>query len=390
MNKRTNSPHISKTEVDAVLYQRKAMLPATELQQRILNTYRLTDEYRRSYGEYLFTQNADRESIKNAIKSIKHHKHISSVDVAEFRDMIIDMLYSKYVLGFKFYEYFLYDFEHTPIHDRFCFLSSNLQKRYYSKLNNSKEHNAILDNKFLAYELLRPWYGRDVVSIDKSNFDVFAGFVKVHPKFIMKPSGNYGGHGVSLIEYDGSTDLRHLYDLLIEKSDKFICEELVIAPEYMKRLYPHSINTVRMLTYYNGTDAPIVLAALLRVGQNGSVVDNFSSGGIIAAIDINTGVINSGGVDLSNRRYTVHPDSGVPFEGFQIEKWDELMSLVKQTPRLLPQVRLIGWDLAASADKGWQIIEANAHPWIEIHQFCHPKGFRQMIEEATEWKKHGI
>ena len=135
---------------------------------------------------------------------------------------------------------------------------------------------------------------------------------------------------------------------------------------------------------------PVIVAALLRVGQGGACVDNFSNGGIIAELDIETGTIISGGVTKLNRRYEAHPDTGVPFRGFRIENWEELLTLVKKLPPLLPEVRLIGWDMAASANNGWQVIEGNAHPWIEIHQFCRPNGFRRRIQEVTEWKKYGI
>ena len=214
--------------------------------------------------------------------------------------------------------------------------------------------------------------------------------MKKHPQFILKPSGNYGGHGVSWVEYRKGSNAKKLYDALVEKNKRFICEEPVIAPEYMKKMYPNSINTVRVLTYYNGTDEPVVVAALLCVGKGGAVVDNFSSGGIIAELDIDTGIITSNGVDKLNNRYVTHPDTGTQFRGFRIEQWNELLTLVKRLPPMLPQVRLIGWDIAASANNGWQIIEGNAHPWIEIHQFCRPQGFKRRLAEVTEWKKYGI
>ncbi len=338
----------------------------------------------------MFANNPDSKQICTAFDVLKRCKHIDSADISEYRDIIIDMLYSKLVLGFKYYEYFHYNFENTPICDRFEFLSNNIRNSYYSKLNNSRKHNNILNDKFLAYKLFKPYYGRDMISVTEKDFDAFSSFVQAHCRFLLKPSGNYGGNGISWIECDHNTDIRALFDKLVYEHKKFICEEAVIAADYMKKLYPNSINTVRVLTYYNEPDEPVVLCALQRVGQNRSVVDNYSSGGIIASIDLDSGIINSGGVDKNHYHYTSHPDTGVKFEGFKIENWNELLSLVKQTAKLLPQVRLIGWDMAASANKGWQIIEANAHPWVEMHQFCRSEGLRRFFEEKTEWKKHGI
>lgn len=386
----TGIEYITKSEIDACIYQRKALQPITTLQQNILNCYRLTDSYRRSYGEYLFEQNPNRESIQSAIDSIKRYKHIDNVDVNEYRDLIIDLLYSKYVLGFKFIEYFLFGFENTPIFDRMNYLSENMRDHYYSKLNDSKKDNHVLDDKYLAFQLLESYYNRDVISVSENDFDVFSEFVKKHPRFIMKPMGNYGGHGVSWVECTKHGKIKKTYKSLVSENKHFVCEEPIIAPDYMKKMYPNAINTVRVLTYYDAPNDPVVIAALLRVGQNGSVVDNFSSGGIIASIDKDTGIINSNGVDKLNHRYKVHPDTGVPFAGFQIENWNELISTVKKLPLLLPKVRLIGWDMAASDTKGWQVIEGNAHPWIEIHQFCEPKPLKPTFEKEMEWEKHGI
>lgn len=384
--------YISKREIDAVLYQRKALLPSTDLQRRIINTFRLSETFRRSYGEYLFEQDADRKSIQTAINAIKKYKHMTEVNVEEYRDLIIDLIYSKYILGFKHLEYFLFDFEHTPILDRMNFLSENKRDYYYSKLNDCKEENRILDNKYSAFQLLKPYYNRDVINVSGGDGDLeaFTSFAKAHPRFIMKPAGNYGGKGVSWVECGEQTDINELYNSLVSENKRFVCEEPVIAPDYMKKMYPNSINTVRVLTYYNAPDEPVIVAALLRVGQKGAVVDNFSSGGIIAAIDINTGVVNTGGVDKINNRYATHPDTGTAFEGFKIENWEELIPIMKKLPLLLPKVRLIGWDMAASVNNGWQVIEGNVHPWIEMHQFCGPKGLKPMLEKVTEWEKHGI
>lgn len=391
IKRKTSKPEfISKKEIDATVYPRKAMLPATSLQQRILDKFRLTDTFRRSYGEYLFSENPKRASILSAVEAIKKYKHIDSVDMEAHRDLIIDMLYSKNVLGFTYLEYFLFNFENTPIPERTEFLSETLRDRYYSKLNNSKEDNQVLDDKFRTYELLRPYYGRDVISISGDDFNVFEAFVKAHPHFVMKPAYNYGGHGVDWINCSGTANLKELYDSLITKHKRIICEEPVIAPEYMKKIYPHAINTVRVVTYFDAPGEPVIITALLRTGRDNMHVDNFSSGGIISLIDLDSGVIISDGVDRVNNRFDAHPDTGTVFKGFQIQDWNNLLEKIRLLAKRVPNVRLIGWDMAASADKGWQVIEANAHPWIEIHQFCNYTGMRRLIEKTTEWKKHGI
>ena len=61
-----------------------------------------------------FNHRPKEEDLKNAVEAIKKYKHIDSVDMEAHRDLIIDMLYSKNVLGFTYLEYFLFNFEKVP------------------------------------------------------------------------------------------------------------------------------------------------------------------------------------------------------------------------------------------------------------------------------------
>ena len=57
----------------------------------------------------------------------------------------------------------------------------------------------------------------------------------------------------------------------------------------------------------------------LRMGREGSFVDNFSAGGISALIDPDSGVIYTDGADKKGHSYECHPDSKVnDLKGFGI------------------------------------------------------------------------
>ena len=59
--------------------------------------------------------------------------------------------------------------------------------------------------------------------------------------------------------------------------------------EAVSAIYPHSVNTVRVLTCVDADRRPVVLAALLRLGTGRRHVDNASAGGIFVGIDLATG-----------------------------------------------------------------------------------------------------
>ena len=76
------------------------------------------------------------------------------------------------------------------------------------------------------------------------------------------------------------------------------------------------------------------MAAVIRLGRSGQIVDNFHNYGIVALIDSETGVIKTTGVDRDFKRYVVHPDSGKVIPGFKIPSWNNIVSAIKKSSSL--------------------------------------------------------
>lgn len=58
--------------------------------------------------------------------------------------------------------------------------------------------------------------------------------------------------------------------------------------------------------------------------------------------------------------------------GFQIPNWAALLEFVKQAALVVPQVRFVGWDVAVK-DDGFELIEANHDPGLELLEFIGKK-----------------
>jgi len=98
----------------------------------------------------------------------------------------------------------------------------------------------------------------------------------------------------------------------------------------------------------------------LRVGQNGSAVDNLSAGGIQICFD------KSGKSVLAycwakKTLIKKHPDTGVPLLGMRIEGFDDALTLAIRASNEFCVFGTIGWDIAFSVE-GPVIIEGN-HSW---------------------------
>lgn len=154
-----------------------------------------------------------------------------------------------------------------------------------------------------------------------------------------------------------------LHDFCIKNN--MVAEELVKQHVKLNALFPNSVNTVRIVT----KDGEIIGAGL-RMGVGEAVVDNSSSGGISAPVDIDTGIVASFGEREKGEqieRFAKHPDTGVAIIGFEIPFWKECVNYVALLSKKVSSISLIGWDIAIT-DQGPTLIEANLAPGLDLNQ----------------------
>ena len=80
----------------------------------------------------------------------------------------------------------------------------------------------------------------------------------------------------------------------------------------------------------------------------------------------------------------------------QIPKWNELIELVDELMKKLPEYGYIGWDLVLTP-KGWCVMEGN-YSGEFTYQMINNRGYKKEFEELIGWKyekqywwqEHGI
>ena len=252
------------------------------------------------------------------------------------------------------------------------------------KSMNSKEIYDLTCDKGATYNMFGRFYHRDVVSIPMYNqriLKAFSDFVENHKRFIVKPLfGNYG-NGCKIIDASSwiSCD-GEMKSLLREYSKGFIAEELIVQCGEMAAFHPSSVNTLRISTVRKSNgEIYIIHRPFMRIGRGGRCVDNGGNGGIIAAIDYETGIVK-GAIDESMNSYIVHPESGIAILGFKVPKWNELKNMVVDAANTLPELRYCGWDFALT-DEGWVLVEANGKGLFIGFQMPTQEGFRDEFEK---------
>lgn len=274
-----------------------------------------------------------------------------------------------------FVEFFWYHWQSRTRTEGKSFVYAMEREKLLSHINPSN-CMTILTNKWETYKYFEPYYKRKVwlngkglilSELSKSRKD---GGVCL----FFKPLDKNCGRGIKSFVVYSEDDIKRIGE---EYSGNYIVEELVVQHPLVGNLHPESVNTLRINTCLLSDNSVFVFAPVLRIGCGGAVVDNAGAGGIIAALDKNTGKVLACGDERCNT-YVSHPNTGIPLVGYQIPEYEAAVILVKELALKLPELKLIGWDLAYTND-GWVLIEANGNPNF-LWQIATKKGIRDDFE----------
>lgn len=151
----------------------------------------------------------------------------------------------------------------------------------------------------------------------------------------------------------------------INKNGFNLAEEAIVNEESIRAFNPTSLNTIRIVTVRSG-DYFKIICACLRIGAKGSSVDNVSSGGTSARINLETHKLDS--VFFANAyREIPTSQSGRNDIGFEIPYWKETVKLVEEASKKIPQIHIVGWDVAITP-KGPALIEGNESFHTDVMQ----------------------
>lgn len=273
-----------------------------------------------------------------------------------------DVIYSgiKYQAGYV--DYLDFEFFNVPHKNRGTYITRGVNFQYVTQLSD-REARRRLENKVDFLNDFEDLMGRRWIDISKSSYEEFKNFALDVTHIVAKPIAGICGKGIQFYSVNES-NVESIYNQAM-KDETFLIEQEVIQHPELSRIHPNSINTIRVVTIQIDGRVGIPFVCL-RTG-NGNRVDNLNSGGFAARINVDSGVIVTPGVGKYNRASTVHPITGVQFEGFRIPMFDEVIELAKQAALRSPKVGLVGWDVAVS-DKGPILIEGNDFPGHDIYQ----------------------
>ncbi len=177
----------------------------------------------------------------------------------------------------------------------------------------------------------------------------------LHSPLILKPSVGTSC-GQRIMKLEGMPDEK----LLLDYGDDWVLQEAVDQHPSLERLCSTSVNTVRLAVYRSVVDEqPHITGAVLRVGQEGSIVDNASAGGRYVGIDMQTGRLQQKLFSVEGFPVTVWNGVDYEHEEITIPSWERVKELALQVSLRVPHQHLLALDVAVRRDGEPVLIEYN-------------------------------
>ena len=268
--------------------------------------------------------------------------------------VVIDMAWCAVRYETTFENYSEWDFRILRARERKTYMTDPKSFHLSRKLNDDAQR-AVFDDKLRFAERFGEELGREWLDVSTADASAVEAFIRRHARVISKNPGGVGGRGITIRDTADITDAATLRDELIASGEVLLEEVLVQHPE-LARLYPRSVNSLRMVTYLDPDGEVHLLAGVLKVG-NGGVIDNFSNGGMYTMLD-DEGRARHAASDEEGHPFEVHPLTGVRLEGYQVPLYDEVLALVDRLARRVPDLPYIGWDIAITPERP-VVIEGN-------------------------------
>lgn len=244
-----------------------------------------------------------------------------------------------------------------PYFNRDEYVACMSNKNYFEKWLPELKHVVTL-----ARNIKNVWYDKDFnVLTPEQVVEILSDY----QDFVAKPSiGSAGGAGVLFITE--KMDVSKLEELKKSFTNDFVIQEVFKQHECLNRIYPHSVNTIRIMTL-NWHGEIYVLSSLLRMGVNGNRVDNMVSGGVNCAIR-SDGTLENRLFNAVGTLFEGHPNSG-SMDDKKIENFDLIVKTACESHKQLPYMGIISWDFALNQNCEPVLVEFNMKPQgLDLHQ----------------------
>lgn len=330
------------------------------------------------------------------IKSIWFHQYKINLGIVPKWSLWEKIKYNQ--LGFTNEDYYNFDLKHNNYRDYISYRErlrlENVNGRFAYLLGEKVVFERIFGSH-IHVPHIRCWINNQkFINLEAGVETDLLSVLKESNILIAKPTrsngGGFGIHRISMIGDAFSLDDQPIScDSLCREVSSWegdIVVDYVQQAEYCSTIFPETTNSIRVVTALRKSGEIEVLFAFHRFGSVMSKpVDNISSGGLVALIDVSSGRLSKAKKKTNPTVfYTVHPDTKEQIEGVIIPDWDRLLKKLLHVHQCFQYFTFFAWDVVVGVDGEPYVLEINRGSDLGI-QMIKPMRNEKMGEFMREY-----
>lgn len=286
----------------------------------------------------------------------------------------IDAWYEKHGLVLNDYYFHRWYYEVTGIFSPSCVPEHVMNSQILNKFNDLRlslawADKAYYDSRFRSkcidtpYTIIRNingiFYDNNYNGID---FQEAVKLIEKEDILIAKPTID-SGKGKNVRLYSSKESILSIFD---DYSSNYIVQRKVEQHETLSKFNSTSVNTFRVMSWFDGTDV-YILATMLRVGMPGSVTDNVSGGGFAFCVKEDGSITGPGRNSVG--RTVKDTENMISDKHVLVQHYEKTVRFIKELHPQLPHFGIIAWDIAIDKVGSPVLIEYNLqNPGLDVIQ----------------------
>lgn len=216
---------------------------------------------------------------------------------------------------------------------------------------------------------------------------------------IKKSLDTSSGKGIAIVARDShgllkDIDTKEVFSEMYLKKHfqtDFVVQKVMRQSAFMAQFCKTSVNTIRILVYRSiKNNTSNVINAILRIGKDGTFIDNAHSGGMFIGVNRN-GVLGKYCCNQFGERGTIF--NGVDFSkgDYQIPNYNIVKQFAEKVADSIHHQRLVALDIMLDVNNLPILIEYNLKALsVWLFQFTNGTGFGEFTDEIIDYCKSHI
>lgn len=200
-----------------------------------------------------------------------------------------------------------------------------------------------------------------------------------HNQVIFKSNSSSQGRGITFYSRDN-------LELNILKNTSGVFQSIIEQHDFFNNIFPYPGATIRITTVLDSEGKASVRAAYLRLGRNNnsSISTHVQAFNLVkTSINLKTGALYPLAYMPDWSTTSMHPDTGVHFEGLTIPGFRSACNYVESLHENYPFVQCIGWDVIINKEENIEIMEWNSgHNDIKFSEATQGPCFTDLVDRA--------